>query len=131
MNKSNQEIFNKLITNLELAAHSDFIREVLEATKASEHPLIYGEDGEILQKWCLRHEQYEDYSEWTIPENGKVDASCDVAVKQWRALTKELKALEKDIPNHFEDPVDLQAFMIKVESKRAERAGKYRYPDNI
>ncbi len=137
MTTTNKTLLAALMQNEELAGNpalKDFITTTLEAagrksnTKNPDKEI----DG-ILHKYCQRHDQYEPITGWKgheeyVSDNKRIDASCDIAVAHWRELTKELKALEKDIPNYMGDAVALQNHMMAVESKRTERAGKYKYP---
>jgi hypothetical protein len=125
MTKTNQKILDALLTNAELAEHKDFITEVLERStksgpKAPEHPDYTDEATGIEMKWCIRHEQYEPKSEWTVGKNGRMDQSCDVAVKHWRKLTKELKALTDELLETGDEET-----RIAAKAKAEERSGKF------
>lgn len=139
MTKTNKALLAKLMTNKEIAGNQkivDFITSTLETagTKGSKHPNYVDEKTGLEMKWCVRHNQYEVFkSAWTIPKSGRIDASCDVAVQQWKNLTKELRALEKqtkDITNKG-DAEATQRHMVIVEAKKAERAGSYEYPTDV
>ena len=139
MTTTNKTLLAQLLKNDEISSNADmvkFITDTLEAAgrkSNSAHPDILGDDGKVVQKWCVRHEQYEDIQGWKgheeyISDNKRIDASCDLAVAHWRALTKDIKNLEKQIPEVIGDTEKLQVLMMKIESKKTERAGKYAYP---
>ena len=138
MTTTNKTLLAALMKNEEISTNPEmieFITATLEAAgrkSGSKHPDIL-EDGIVIQKWCTRHEQYEDIQGWKgyeeyISDNKRIDASCDIAVAHWRGLTKELNVLEKQIPDTINDTEALQVLMMKIESLKSERAGRYEYP---
>ena len=136
MTTTNKALLAALLENNEIATNESmvqFITDTLEAAgKKSgnkEHPNYIDDETGLEMKWCIRHEQYEDIRGWKVGTNGRLDASCDIAVGQWRALTKELKILEKVTMGLLGDAEKLQDHMMKVEAKKTERAGKYIFPE--
>ena len=133
MTKINTELLAKLMTNEEIAGNQeiiDFITLTLETaghkSATGLNPNRINENGEE-EKWCIRHEQYELLSEWTPANSGKLDASCDVAVKQWKEFSKDVKKAEKSMMTNTDENkmIELQTIWIKAKNIRA---GKYSYP---
>ena len=125
MTKYNTELLAALLANEELAVHTDFITELLEnfgkkGPKAPEHPDYHDEESGLEMKWCTRHEQYEPKKLWTVGKGGRLDQSCDAAVKHWRELTKELKALTNELLETGDEDTRLAA-----KAKSEERSGKF------
>ena len=118
----------------------EFISELLEQAgkkgpKTPEHPPVLDDEGNIIEKWCKRHEQYEpieDFKESTKNSDG-YETNCKVAHIQWVALSKELRKLEEGlIPIINEgDITAVQQHQMKIEAKKTERAGTFKYPTDI
>ncbi len=125
MTKTNQAILTALLTNTELALHEDFITQILDQAgkkgpKEAANPDYTDDSTGIEMKWCTRHEQYEPKSGWKVGKGGRMDQSCDVAVAQWRLLTKELKSMTKELLETGDE--DLR---IATKAKSDERSGKF------
>jgi len=133
MTKTNKALLLKIQTgNTELETpltvdQLQFITDMLEtaATAGSVHPNIFKD--EIEHKWCIRHENYEPLTEWTIPNSGKLDASCDVAVTQWKEFTKIVKKAEKAMMENIDNSKAAE-LMTKWQIAKNIRSGKYTYP---
>jgi len=82
---------------------------------------------DVEYKFCKRHQQYEKIDAFTPDKNGKLDASCDIAVKQWKEYSANLKKLEKATMNFIDDAEKLQEHVKKVEEAKAIRSG-HDYP---
>ncbi len=133
MTKINTELLAKLMMNEEISNNPeivDFITLTLETaghkSATGLNPNRINEDGNE-EKWCIRHEQYELLSEWTVPNSGKLDASCDVAVKQWKEYTKAVKKAEKAMFENTDQSkmIEMQAAWVTAKNIRS---GKYSYP---
>lgn len=132
MTKTNKTLLAALLTNEEIKSNQtmvDFITLTLETaghkSATGLNPNYIDDDG-LEHKWCIRHEQYELITEWTVPNSGKLDASCDVAVKQWKEYSKVVKKLEKALLEADEsDMVEVRTNLILAKDIRS---GKYEYP---
>jgi len=139
MNKTNQKIFDKLENTPKGVKKWDkeqlaFIKSILESaakkTTEPKNPPILNEEGEIVEKWCSRHEMYHKIELYPM-KNGKAESACKVAVVQWREFTKELNVLEKlaEDPKIMEDQEKwFEALKNAAEMKKI-RAGKYTMPE--
>jgi len=139
MNKKNTELFAKLeITPKGVkkwdTTQLEFIKEILSktTTKTTEpkNPPKLNEEGEIIEKWCSRHEMYHKIELYPM-KNGKAESACKVAVVQWREFTKKLNILEKlaEDPKIMEDQDKWFDALKNAAEMKKIRAGKYSMPE--
>ncbi len=86
-------------------------------------------DNDIEYKYCVRHEMYHPLTDFTIKKNGTYDHNCDVAVGQWRAITKDIRIAEKLIPTLIGSD-KLEAHIVSIEALKSKRLNKYPF-ENI
>jgi len=112
--------------------HTEALAEALLELAGSQPKSKANPDMEIdgvLNKWCTRHEMYHPLTDFTQKKSGAYDHNCDVAVGQWRAITKEIKTADKATlgligTDKLEDHVKM------IEDLKAQRLAKYPF-DNI
>ena len=133
MTKINTELLAKLMTNTEIAGNQEIVDFITLTLETAGHKSVTGlnpnriNDDGLEEKWCVRHEQYELITEWTVPNSGKLDASCDVAVKQWKEYSKDVKKAEKAMMTNTDESKMIELQTVWITAKNI-RSGKYVYP---
>ena len=100
--------------------------------KTEAHPPVLNNEGEIIELWCTRHEQYEPVDAFATTTRNQLGymTTCKIAGYQWHEYSRQIKALETkqaeamDADN-FEEA---KTIFNEVKALKATRANPYPYP---
>lgn len=72
--------------------------------------------------WCSRHQQYEPKDTFKFDKDGKPDAMCNVALKQWNAYSAQISKNEKMTMDLIDDVEALRAHVAATNAIKVLRA---------